>query len=57
MEIIAYCLCCKEKVVMIPIEKTHTKHNRYVHIGLCSQCGSRVSVIRQENHLVEARNE
>ena len=53
-ELIAYCLHCRDKVrVMIPpLTRTHTNHNRYVYIGYCSRCGYKVSVIRQESNEV-----
>ena len=50
---LAYCIPCKAKVEMeAPIEKRYTKHGRYIHIGVCAKCGSKVSVIKQENNNV-----
>ncbi len=46
---IAYCLRCRKKVEMVePITRRHTKHNRFVYIGRCRQCGWRTSMIRNE---------
>jgi hypothetical protein len=45
----AYCVVCRSKVILQPpIERRHTKHNRFLYIGHCPQCKRKVSIIRQE---------
>jgi len=47
---IAYCLRCRKKVEMVePITRRHTKHNRFIYVGRCYQCGWKTSMIRNES--------
>jgi hypothetical protein len=46
---IAFCLKCQQKVLVEePVIVKRGKHNRFLYVGNCNLCGSKVSVIRQE---------